>query len=211
MEPRGGEETEKFCGAQLSKTEIRNRFELLRAEKPPSELAELSSAISSELLRSGLFRSASTVALYSAVRGEADLSPILPAMRGNGKKVFFPRVCGRNLRFFEVSDAGELSAGSFSIPEPPEDPAREVAPSDIDLIVVPGLCFDRSGSRIGYGGGFYDRAARGLNPEKLCAAAYSFQFVDFEIPSEPHDARVGFVITERGVFRVRKGGGMKNV
>ncbi|WP_462137582.1 5-formyltetrahydrofolate cyclo-ligase [Candidatus Mycalebacterium sp.] len=207
MEQRDSERAEKFRSARLSKTEIRSRFERLRAEKSASELAELSSAISSEIFRSDIFRSARAVALYSAVRGEVDVSSILPVMRESGKKVFFPRVCGQDLRFFEVSDAaGELSAGSFSIPEPPEDPAREAAPSDIDLIVVPGLCFDRSGSRIGYGKGFYDRATRGLNPEKVCAAAYSFQFVDFEIPSESHDARVGFVITERGISRVRKEG-----
>ncbi|QMU56005.1 MAG: 5-formyltetrahydrofolate cyclo-ligase [Candidatus Mycalebacterium zealandia] len=210
MEPRDDEIFEKFSDTRLSKTEIRERFERLRVARSASELAGLSSAISSEIVNSDIFRSAQTVALYSAVRGEVDVSPVLPVLRESGKKVFFPRVCGRDLRFFEVSDAGELSAGSFSIPEPPEDPAREAAPSDIDLIVVPGLCFDRSGSRIGYGKGFYDRTTRGLNTEKVCAAAYSFQFVDFEIPSEPHDARVGFVITERGVFRARKEG-LKNV
>ena len=209
MGPRDGEETEKFRGARLSKAEIRNRFARLRAEKSPEILSELSSAVASRLAASGIFQEAKTVALYFAVRGEADVSSVLPAMRKSGKKAFFPRVCGRGLRFFEVSDASELSPGSFSIPEPREDSAREIAPSDIDLVVVPGLCFDHSGSRIGYGKGFYDRATRGLNPEKVCATAYSFQIVDFEIPSDPYDARVGFVITQRGLFRVRKDG--KNV
>lgn len=190
-----------------SKAALRRRFRELRAAKPPSVLAELGARVAANVLRSRMFLDAEKIALYSPVGGEVDTSELLSEITRRGKRAFFPRVCGNGLRFFEAR-GDELSAGSFGIAEPPAEPEREAAVSGLDLVVVPGVCFDRFGSRIGYGKGFYDRAIRGLDRGGVCAVAYSFQFVDFEIPAEPRDERVGFVITERGVFRAetKKGG-----
>ncbi len=202
MEPRDKTETDgKVSRVSFSKTEIRRRFAELRAGKSASALAELSSRVVDKLLSDSLFSDSSAVALYSPVGGEVDISGVLSDLIRLGKKAFFPKVCGSDLRFFEVAGAQDLSPGAFGIAEPEAEPGREIAVSELDLMVVPGICFDRFGSRVGYGKGFYDRAMRNLSAEKVCAVAYSFQIADFEIPAEPHDRRVGFVITERGVFR----------
>lgn len=176
----------------------------MRAAHSPSALAELGLRVAANLCSSDLFLNSSKIALYAPHRGEVDVLSAFDALKKSGKRAFFPRVCGEGLKFFEVLRADELSPGSFSIPEPPADPSREAAVPELDLMVVPGLCFDRFGSRVGSGKGFYDRAAANTEPSKVCAVAYGFQFVDFELPREPHDRRAGFVITERGVFRAQQ-------
>ncbi len=205
MEPREKKVAEHSASrAHISKTEIRSRFSRLREAKPPSVLKALSSRIATGICGSRIFRDSSNIALYFPVRGEADVTAILPEIAKCGKRAFLPRVCGDRLRFFEVTSAAGLLPGAFSIPEPPEDPEREIEVCELDLMVVPGVCFDVFGSRVGYGKGLYDRAACDLSPEKLCGAMYLFQFVDFELPHEPHDRRVGFMATERGVLRMKK-------
>ncbi len=212
MEPRDKKEIDRdFSEAHFSKADIRHRFAGLRAGKSSLALAELSSQIAASFLQSNLLLHASKVALYHPLGNEVDTSAVFSDLISLGKRVFFPRVCGSDLRFFEVSGPENLSPGSFGVAEPPAESAREIAVSDLELMVVPGICFDRFGSRIGYGKGFYDRAMGELSGEKVCAAAYSFQFVDFELPTEPHDRRVGFVATEHGVFRAQtKRTGEKN-
>lgn len=211
MERRDREADRSIAGTNLSKTELRHRFAGLRDGKPFYFLAELGLRIASNFSGSDLFLNASNIALYSPLGKEAGVSGVLEDLTRLGKRAFFPRVCGNKLRFFEVSRACELSPGSFGIAEPSALRSREIPVSDLDLMVVPGICFDRFGSRIGYGKGFYDRAIGDLKAGKVCAAAYSFQVADFELPTEPHDRRVGFVITERGVFRAKiKKGKWKN-
>lgn len=200
MERRGGGTDRSIAGTHLSKTELRHRFAGLRDGKPFSFLSELGLRIAAGFSGSDLFLNASNIALYSPLGKEAGVSGVLADLTRLGKKAFFPRVCGNDLRFFEVSRPCELSPGSFGIAEPSLR-SREIAVSDLDLMVVPGICFDRFGSRIGYGKGFYDRAIGDLKDGKVCAAAYLFQVVDFELPAEPHDRRVGFLVTEHGVFR----------
>ena len=185
---------------RLTKENIRERYGRMRDGSPPPVLADFSARIVANLCGGALFDSSNTIALYAARAGEVDLSAAVPLIRAAGKRAFFPRVCPEGLRFFEVHSTDELSPGSFSIPEPPARGEREALPPEIDLIVVPGVCFDRFGFRVGSGKGFYDRATADVDPARVCGAAYSFQFVSFEIPAEPHDRRAGFVVTEEGVF-----------
>ncbi len=204
MEPRDGKTTKTLPPINFSKSEIRRRFAALRKERASSVLAELSLQIVENLCGCEIFLSSQKIALYSPRNAEVDILPVLSRLRRFGKRAFFPRVSGENLRFLEVSDSSELVPGSFSIPEPPEGPGREISVTELDLVVAPGICFDRFGVRVGYGGGFYDRATSGLPTEKVCGAAYSFQFVDFELPFDSGDVRVGSVITEHGIFRAQE-------
>lgn len=203
MARRERETTDTAPPARPDKKTIRACHRRIRDGKDASVLKSLSKRVAQNLLGWEVCRNSSTVALYAPLGSEVDLLGMLPALEG--KKVFFPKVCGDGLRFFQVSSANDLSPGAFSIPEPPADGEREARPAGLDLIVVPGICFDRSGSRIGSGGGFYDRALSDLPPERVCAAAYSFQLVDFEVPAERHDRRAGFIATEEGVFSAPAG------
>ncbi|MDR3232870.1 MAG: 5-formyltetrahydrofolate cyclo-ligase [Planctomycetaceae bacterium] len=124
---------------------------------------------------------------------------------------FFPSLC----RFLAVpmiqngeivpvriESGDELEAGTFGIlePKPPvyRDRSRQIALDDIDVVLVPGLAFDRSGSRLGRGKGYYDRFLKKLKPSALkIGLAFECQIFD-EIPADGSDVPLDLVITERG-------------
>lgn len=147
------------------------------------------------------YAGASCVALYMAVRGEVDTSLILRRCRDDGKRVLLPAVCGSEM-VFRLLDAGEeLRPGCYGIPEPcPTGPDHDA--STADLIVVPGVAFDRAGHRIGHGRGYYDRFLdhRGRKGH-LVGFCHDFQLLDEPIPVEGHDIRMELIVTDRRVIR----------
>ena len=98
----------------------------------------------------------------------------------------------------------ELTPGTWQILEPkPEWRARldrHVEAVELDLIIVPGLAFDRHGDRLGLGKGYYDRLLQHIRPDAVkIAVAFECQIVD-KIPVLPHDVRMDMVITENAVY-----------
>lgn len=131
--------------------------------------------------------------VYSAVRGEISLSPLielLPTTRLHWPKV----VDNHNLLFIEATPS-ELSEGVYGILEPP----RRV-PSDLallDAILVPGSAFSRDGGRLGMGGGYYDRILPLLRPDCLTiGVGYDWQVQD-SLPLLPHDHKMTCVVTDQ--------------
>lgn len=111
------------------------------------------------------------------------------------KRFYLPRVCGDELEILPY-DESRLSVGSFNIEEPTGDETASI--SDMELIIVPAVAFDRSGNRVGRGKGYYDRLLSGCQVRKI-GIAYGFQLVD-NIESEPHDIRVDSIITDNDVI-----------
>jgi len=146
------------------------------------------------------------VSLYSSFRNEVLTDEIFHAAVLSGREVYYPRVVRgekRRLEFFRVTHLGELSPGSYEIPEPCGGVVKG-EPACLDLVVVPGAAFDRRGGRLGYGKGYYDHALKGLGCT-VVALAYDFQVIDGELPMEEHDVRVSAIVTESGIIRVSQG------
>ena len=143
------------------------------------------------------FARSSSVALYFPANGEVDTREIFEKCAELGKRVFFPRTKDSGLVFLRARSLDELIPGAFGIPEPPEDaePADARGP---DLVLVPGVAFDASGNRIGYGKGFYDRFLKDVPRRDRIALAYRFQVLE-SVPSLETDVRVGSIVTETGV------------
>jgi 5-formyltetrahydrofolate cyclo-ligase len=147
------------------------------------------------------FAEARVVGLYAPVHNEVETSEVMDAALASAKIVLFPAVCPGGMEFRRVCDPGMLRRGAFRIPEP--DAMCPVhSPGEADLIVIPGIAFDMSGKRIGYGKGYYDRALHQLEGKgRLVGFCYDFQVVG-EIPAEPHDVRMDMIVTERRIFRL---------
>ncbi len=145
----------------------------------------------------------STVACYSAIRGEVDPSGVLEWALAHEIVVALPAVADEETIVFRKVSAGEdLVSGGFGTRAPPAS-ALPVVP---DLIVVPVVGFDRRGMRLGYGRGFYDRAITGLRQRGvspvLLGAAFAVQEVS-AIPVESHDIGLDWVVTERETLDFR--------
>lgn len=137
------------------------------------------------------------IAGYWRIRDELDCQPILVRLMDQGQKVVLPVVQGADqpldLRVWEA-DAPLYEAGFGTLA--PSDLAPRAIP---DLILMPLLGFDSRGTRLGYGGGYYDRTLASL-PKKplLIGLAYCVQELDF-IPREEHDVPLDGIVTENGV------------
>lgn len=143
------------------------------------------------------------IALYAALPGELDCLPLLERLAAQGFPTLLP-VAGQKatpLKFLVWRPGDALVAGRFGLREP--DPsALALAPR---IVLAPLLAFDSRGGRLGFGGGYYDATLahlRATGPVLAGGLAFSFQKID-EIPLEPHDARLDFVITEDGLLDFR--------
>ena len=139
------------------------------------------------------------VAVFMSRHNEVDTAPLIQRTIERGKSIMIPRVTGSvGLEFCVMGDLGRLGPGPFGIPEPPPQlPA--VCPDDRDLLILPGLAFDRDGGRLGRGGGYYDRVladlrTRDLHPH-IVGIGFSFQLIE-HVPMMALDVSVDGVVTE---------------
>lgn len=155
-----------------------------------------SEAVWRRLQRLKVFRLAKTVCCYVSLPDEVQTGPLITQMLEAGKRVVVPKVQGRRLALSEVKDpARELVPGAFGVLEPKPGAFRPVAMERLDLVLVPGLAFDRRGHRLGRGEGYFDRfLARVPEDIPTIGICYDFQLVD-RLPNEPHDQAVGAVIS----------------
>ncbi len=144
-----------------------------------------------------------TVCLYASFGSEPATDALLRLALSQGRTLLLPRMAGdRSASVRRVSSLDELRPSRLGIREPGEG-APEASPGDADLILVPGLAFDRRGRRLGRGAGFYDRLLRGL-PRRtfLLGHAHAFQLTGL-VPTETHDVKVRAVVTPQEVVRCR--------
>jgi len=141
------------------------------------------------------------VMAYAATAEELDPAAAIEALHGAGKAIGMPRIEGPGaLGVHLVTRGDELEPGPLGIRQPrPEAPRLSL--ESIDVVIVPGVAFDASGYRLGYGGGYYDRLLPMLRPDCLRVGfAYDEQVVD-ELPAAAHDQRVHLVVTPSRVLR----------
>ncbi|MEM2282195.1 MAG: 5-formyltetrahydrofolate cyclo-ligase [Candidatus Hadarchaeales archaeon] len=193
----------------MNKEELRAEFRRRRQELDPREVQERSRRVRENLERLPEFSSSRFLAIYLPKHGsgEVDTYPLLDLL--GRKRIAVPVVFKeqRMMRFSEILSPGELQAGVFGIPEPKPECYRWVEPEELDLVLVPGICFDLEGRRLGYGYGYYDTFLSGLrsvNPACVSVGlAYEFQVVE-RLPDGPNDQRVDIIVTEEFVRRVRE-------
>lgn len=191
----------------LDKAELRKMFLDRRSQLTVEEHREKSQAVQQRVMALGPFQGSRSLAIYSSFKGEVETGSILEEGLRMGKEVFLPVVKEGQARlaFVAVRTKEELIPGRYGILVPPWEPGRIKPVEEIELILVPGLAFDMSGRRLGYGGGYYDRTLHGLNqsPARM-ALAFDFQMVE-ELPGGPADAKVAWIVTEKRVVEIKPG------
>jgi 5-formyltetrahydrofolate cyclo-ligase len=134
-----------------------------------------------------------------AFGSELDLGELHRELLQQGRLLVAPRVPtqGRALELRQVADlTQDLAPSRWGIPEPQPERCPLLDPAQIDLVLVPGVAFDRWGNRLGYGAGFYDRLFLRLLPSALRVACVHDALLVDRVPAEPHDVPVDLLITE---------------
>jgi 5-formyltetrahydrofolate cyclo-ligase len=188
------------------KHRLRGEMKAALAAMPAEAAAELSLAACRSLLALPEYARARSVMLYAPIPGEVDCRPIAVAGWKDGKTVLLPRVTW-SPRHMAAVPVHSLDQKLVTTRNGLREPDGEPWPIEkIDLIIVPGLAYDRHGNRLGRGGGFYDRfLARPGLAAHTCGLAFSVQVVR-ELPVHPNDYSVKVLVTDKEVLRFNNGG-----
>jgi 5-formyltetrahydrofolate cyclo-ligase len=208
-----------------AKKEMRAAMQRMRSATPASARAARSEAIRARLLSMSIYDGATSIALFHPIesKGEVDLRGVDRDARARGLRIAYPTIHEspfdpaklaegeapppRTMSFRWIDlDGGDLHAAfedrGRGFLEPQED-APVAAIDHLDLVLVPGLAFDPSGYRLGYGAGFYDMTLEGASRARTIGVAFDFQIVS-EIPVTPGDVPVQTVVTDVRTFHRAK-------
>ncbi|MDP6445399.1 MAG: 5-formyltetrahydrofolate cyclo-ligase [Pirellulaceae bacterium] len=184
------------------KDEIRKTAHANRRDQENKD--ELSRSIVAELMRLPEYDCAETVMFYVDVRAEVRTRHDLQAALETGKRIVVPYCLDGELELFHLEQMDELEIGMYEILEPRcelrELDHKHVPVDELDLIVVPGVAFDRNGGRAGHGQGYYDKLLEHARLDTpLVALAFECQMFA-EIPTAEHDVYMDKVITEDAIY-----------
>ena len=169
---------------------------LLTAPREPSIDASIETAVADLVDR----LDPRLVVAYAALRGEVSLDVLCSRLARRGRLVL-PRVAACGLCLHRVDSMHDLTASRLGIREPSEA-APVVEPGSVALVLAPGLAFDRAGTRLGRGGGMYDRLLAELSPSCVRVGVGVAAVLWDALPREPHDAPMQGVVTELGLLAV---------
>ena len=197
-------------GATPDKAAIRK--EAFARRKAQENKDELSRQIVARFMGLPAYEQAKTVLFYvdarSEVRTRHDLPTAIERAKATGQRIVVPWCNDEGeLELFHLTDMSELELGMYKILEPSESlrhqPERQIAPQDLDLLMIPGVGFDREGGRTGHGKGYYDKLLEHARPEApLAALAFECQLFD-RIPMHEHDVYMDYVLTEEAAYEGR--------
>jgi 5-formyltetrahydrofolate cyclo-ligase len=202
--------------AELSLREEKRALRRAMAERrdalPQANRGELATRATELFLDLPEARQARRVAGFVSTRSEIDTAPLLDRIRQLGIDVVLPRVSTGllppRLRFHHAAQREDLVFGIFGLLEPRSD-TPEVALHEIDLFMVPGLAFDRRGTRVGYGGGYYDELAAYVRAHPDAANArfvgycFDFQLLD-ACPTGEWDVPLDLVVSDERIVRCQE-------
>jgi N6-L-threonylcarbamoyladenine synthase len=198
--------------SEIDKATLRKNYLVRRDQISGAERARQAELISRKIIASEWFKQTGVVALYAAHGSEVDLAAVMAAGTAAGKRMLLPRVesVEKRLVFWPVEQGEELVAGHYGIGEPSISGKSPLTIKEIDVILVPGLVFDKQGNRIGYGGGYYDRflgekhrASKRQKRPLTVGIGYNEQIVEkLPIVVEEHDVALDIILTEGTEYNV---------
>lgn len=182
----------------MDKEKIRIRVKAQKSMLSDQEKESAAAAAFEMLEHHASFLMSDNILMYHSLPDEISTHRFIEKWSGR-KRFYLPRVNGVNLDILPY-DKSTLRYGAFQIEEPSGNDTTNI--SDIELIIVPGVAYDRQGNRVGRGKGYYDRLLSSAKATKI-GMAYDFQIVD-EIDAEPHDIKVDIIITDKGIITIKK-------
>ncbi len=175
------------------------REALLQKRELHTATEEDSNRITQKLLSLPEIKVSKYILLYYPHKNEVNTLPVIQKLLKEGKSVLLPKVQGKDIIPIKINNLFQLKKGYAGIKEPE---GEAVSPEKIDVVIVPGVAFDRKGHRLGYGKGYYDRFLLKTKAKKI-GLAYDFQIVQ-EIPAEEHDVPLDLIITPTQIIHTKE-------
>ena len=179
------------------KNELRFKMKNLRVVLSEMDRKSAAEEVFERLEKTAAFLLADRIMMYHSLPDELYTHDFLKKWAGK-KRFYLPRVNGVNLEVLPYEES-RLELGSFHIEEPTGNNVTD--PSEIELVVVPAVAYDRKGKRLGRGKGFYDRFLKDTHATKV-GVGYEFQLLD-DIPAEPHDVAMDIIVTQKTTIVIK--------
>lgn len=180
----------------LQKQKIREKYIFIRSKIENRENRSI--IITNKIIESKEYKSAKVVALYKSLKSEVDTINLTENSLKTGKIVALPKVYNNSLNFYKINSSNEkLVKSNFGIKEPEGNSLNFIDKNKIDLIIVPGLAFDKENNRLGFGKGYYDRYLKDFKGTSI-GICFSEQLLDKSLlPTNENDVKVKMVITDK--------------
>ena len=175
----------------MDKKALRAEIKAKKRAMTEEQIAKTSDALAQQLYAHPAYQNAKSIFGYLSYNQEVRTMPMLEQAQKDGKRVAVPKVIGDKMIFNRLDDLTRISLGYCNIPEPIDDGPEAV--DETALVMMPGLAFDPTGRRCGYGGGFYDRYLESHPNHPTLAMCYGSQMFDRLAP-DPHDVPVNYVL-----------------
>ena len=176
------------------KSEYRRFFKNLRREMTDTYIGEKSDKIYENLIASDLYKNAKSIFIYYSVGKEVKTKEIIKKALADKKKVYIPKIKGKEMIDARLESLDDLVAGDFSIPTTKSNDLIE----NPDLTIVPGLSFDKNKNRLGYGGGYYDRFLAKNKTIKVGLIIEDFKSLDLE--TDEYDIKMDYIISDKKIY-----------
>ncbi|MBC8586934.1 5-formyltetrahydrofolate cyclo-ligase [Paratissierella segnis] len=186
----------------MDKTLLRRQILDKRSKLGKNEHEIYSNSILNSLLNSAYYKNSKTIMTFVSFSDEVDTHELIKAGIRDDKNLVVPITIKetKELKLSLVTNFNELEPGYYNILTPKKEFIRYKDPELVDLIIVPGVVFDREGYRIGYGGGYYDRFLSKIDKNvPRIAIAFDLQIID-KVPREYYDIPVDYIITEKEII-----------
>lgn len=168
------------------------RKEIINKRKNIPNKQIKSNIIFHKIIETDIYKKSKTIALYNSLENEVSTKELITYSLNNNKEVYLPKVVGEKLLFYKISSDEEFVLSSFNIKEPKGDNSKLM--KEVDLVIVPGVAFDKECNRMGYGKGFYDRFLENRKTYKI-GICFKEQIVE-KIITFPHDIKMDEIITD---------------
>ena len=177
----------------MDKKALRAEIREKKRAMTEQQIVLTSEALAQQLYAHPAYQNAKSIFGYLSYNQEVRTMPMLEQAQRDGKRVAVPKVIGDTMIFIWLDDLKRVELGYCNIPEPMDNGPEAV--DETALVLMPGLAFDPSGRRCGYGGGFYDRYLEEHPEHPLLALCYGFQMYH-ELETDPHDIPVDYVLSQ---------------
>lgn len=179
-----------------SKQNIRNDVSKHLNMLPAHVYKQRSIKLANLFMQQDDWKQAKTIALTVSRFPEVETAPLIAAALAENKKVALPRINmkERTMAFFYITSTAELVENKYGLFEPKPEESCLALPDELELIVVPGVAFTKTGKRLGLGGGFYDRFLPSCTGLTVALCFHEQLFSD--LPTEPHDFMIDQIITD---------------
>jgi 5-formyltetrahydrofolate cyclo-ligase len=183
-----------------SKKELRHKIIKQLESLSEQDVRILNHRIQERLFKSDRWSQAKVIGITISRRREIETRHVIEKAWQEGKDVTVPKCFpdDKSMAFYTITDFKQLEEVYFGLKEPKVNGAVAVEPSQIDLLIVPGVCYTKKGYRVGYGGGYYDRYLQHFLGNTL-SLLFECQLVK-DIPTEKFDIPVELMITEKRII-----------